>query len=155
MIRLELLSLSMFITLLALTTASISTPVHLVYNFQTLNLSISPLVENGYITITQNKTDIISEIQINGIIVNVTSSSPYTISLKPGDYSFIIIKEWLYNATTNNFTEIPIKYNATAKVEITKLKLVLHSTLLYYSSIIGSILSLIVYVVRIFKKRKL
>ncbi|MBB5255104.1 hypothetical protein [Sulfurisphaera ohwakuensis] len=149
MIRWELLLASISLTLISLSVVTLNNPTHIVINFgNSYELHISPLVTSDSITLTQNNSNIVSEIEIisgsNHFIVNISNIDPFVISLPPGSYTFELIKE--INESNNKPTNIV--YNVTLVLSIQKMRIVLHQKILYLSGIIGLIFSLVIYVIR-------
>jgi len=105
----------------------------------------SNLVKTASISISQNKSGLITEVLINhDLTVNVTSITPYTMSLDPGTFTFSIIKE----VNESNGKTLNMTYNATITYTIQKVKLVLHQKVLCYSGIVGTIIGFLIYVIR-------
>jgi len=149
-IKWELLLASISLAILSLSTVTINTPTHFTINFENYTLNVPNLVESASVTISQNKSGLITEVLINhDLTVNVTSISPYTISLNPGTFTFSIIKE----VNESNGKTLNVTYNATITYTIQKVKLVLHQKILYYSGIAGTVIGLLIYVTRKIVKR--
>ena len=152
MIKWELLLVSISIAILSLSMTTINTPTHFTINFKSYTLKVPNLVQEAIVTISQNKSGLITEVLINhDIVVNVTSATPYTMYLKPGTYTFSIIKE----VNESDGKILNVTYNATITYTIQKVKLVLHQKLFYYSGMAGTIIGLLIYVIkRIFVKKR-
>ncbi|QIW25242.1 hypothetical protein EWF20_14530 [Sulfolobus sp. S-194] len=149
MIRWELLLASISLTLISLSIVTLNNPTHIVINFgSSYEMSISPLVTSDSITLIQNRSNVISEVEIisssNHFIVNVSNIDPFITSLPPGSYKFVLIKE--INESNNKPTNII--YNVTLTLLIQKMSVVLHQKILYLSGIVGLILSFVIYVIR-------
>lgn len=152
MIRWELLVTSIFITILSLSMVTINNPIHFVINFRYYHLTIPQIVMEDSLTITQNKTGIITEVELmnstNIMMFNVTS--PITLSLKPGSYYLSIIKE--INSTDGKL--LNTTYNATMTLTIEKTAILLHTNILFYTGIIGTVIGLLVYTIRKLKEHR-
>jgi len=141
---------SISLAILSLSTVTINTPTHFTINFENYTLNVPNLVESASVTISQNKSGLITEVLINhDLTVNVTSISPYTISLNPGTFTFSIIKE----VNESNGKTLNVTYNATITYTIQKVKLVLHQKVLYYSGIFGTMIGLLIFIIRKIRKR--
>ncbi|WP_338602866.1 hypothetical protein V6M85_03110 [Sulfolobus tengchongensis] len=159
MMRWELLLLSISLSLVTLSTVSINTPTQFLYNFQQKELSLPPLVEKACVIITQNKTNVISEILVlsntKSFIVNVSSDGMVNLPISSGNYEFFIIKEFEFNTTTKKFEKINTTYNATMTLEILKMKVLLNNHVIFIAGVMGTIIGGVIYVVRIIKTRTL
>jgi len=145
MIKWELLLASISLAVLSLSMVTINSPTHFTINFDNYTLNVPNLVESAIVTISQNKSGLITEVLINhDLTVNVTSIAPYTMSLNPGTFTFSIIKE----VNESNGKMLNVTYNATITYTIQKVNLVLHQKILYYSGIAGTVIGLLIYVIR-------
>jgi len=149
-IKWELLLASISLAILSLSMATINSPTHFIINFKNYTLKVPSLVESASVTISQNKSGLITEVLTNhDLIINVTNVTPYTMYLNPGTFTFSIIKE----VNESNGKILNVTYNATITYTILKVKLVQHQQVLYYSGIAGTVIGLLIYVTRKIIKR--
>lgn len=159
MIRWELLLLSLALSLVTLSTVTINNPTHFLYNFQQKEIFLPSLVENACVILTQNKTNVISEILVmdssNSLVINVSSSKTVNLQLSAGNYQFIVMKEFQFNTTTKKYEVINTTYNATMTLEILKVKVMLHDHVIFVIGMLGTVIGVIIYVIRVIKTKTL